>query len=110
MTDQPRESGGRDDGTDGVLAAARARADALAAGDASALTALLHPEFRWTTHTGAELDRDAYVAANTGGRTVWRQQDLGDPEVLVVGDAAVLRTVVTDVVESPTARRPSGCR
>ena len=34
-----------------------------------------------------------------GGRTRWRGQDLGDAEVLVVGDAAVLRTVVTDTID-----------
>lgn len=81
-----------------VLAAAQARAEALAAGDATTLTELLHADFRWTSHTGGDFDRAAYIEANTGGRTTWRRQDLGEPEVLVVAGAAVLRTVVTDII------------
>lgn len=84
---------------DDVLAAALARAEALAAGDASQLGALLHHDFRWTTHTGQDLDRGAYLEANTGGSTRWRRQDLGQPQVRVVGEAAVLRTVVADTIE-----------
>ena len=82
-----------------VLAAARARADALAAGDAAALAGLLHEDFRWTAHTGATFDREEYVRRNTDGTTVWRSQDLADADVAVVGDTAVLRAEVTDVVE-----------
>jgi ketosteroid isomerase-like protein len=82
-----------------VVAAAERRAAALAARDAGALRALLHPAFRWTTHTGAVLDRDAYVAANTGGDLVWRSQRLEDVEVAGEGDAAVLVAVVVDDVE-----------
>jgi ketosteroid isomerase-like protein len=82
-----------------VLAAARARADALAAGDAAALTGLLHEHFRWTAHTGATFDRDEYVRRNTSGTTAWRSQDLADATVTVVGDTAVLHAEVTDVVD-----------
>ena len=93
-----------------VLQAARARAAALGAGDASRLGELLHDDFRWTAHTGESFDRASYVESNTGGRTRWRGQDLGDAAVLVVGDAAVLRTVVTDTIEradgSETYRMP----
>ena len=85
-----------------VLAAARARAAALAAGDASRLGDLLHPDFRWTAHTGEQFDRASYLESNTGGRTTWRQQDLGEPEVLAVAGTAVLRTVVTDTIETVT--------
>jgi ketosteroid isomerase-like protein len=81
-----------------VLEAARSRAAALAAGDAVGLEELLHVDFRWTSHTGESFDRATYISANVGGDTTWRHQDLGDPEVLVVGDAAVLRTLVTDTV------------
>jgi hypothetical protein len=90
-----------------VVAAARARAQALAAGDAEALAALLHDEFRWTSHTGEHFDRAGYIEANTQGRTTWRQQDLGDPEVGVVGSAAVLRTTVADTVETPAGPQTS---
>jgi len=83
---------------DQVLTAARARAAALAAADADRLGILLHPDFRWTTHTGVDLDRAAYIEANTGGSVIWRRQDLGRPEIVVVGEAAALRTVVTDTV------------
>ncbi|WP_138444153.1 nuclear transport factor 2 family protein [Sinomonas susongensis] len=81
-----------------VLEAAEARAEAMKAGDSQALTRLLHPDFRWTSHTGEQFDRAAYVRANTGGRTTWRGQDLGDPEILVAEGAAVLRTTVVDLV------------
>lgn len=81
-----------------VVAAATERAVALASGDAVALAELLHPRFSWTSHRGEAFDRSAYLDNNTGGRTVWDRQELGDPEVVVVGDVAVLRAVVTDVV------------
>lgn len=71
---------------------------ALASGDAEALRGLLHEHFRWTTHVGQVFDRDEYVHRNTEGVTVWRSQTLGESEVTIVGDTAVLLTVVTDVV------------
>lgn len=84
-----------------VVRAACDRADALAAADPARLTALLHPDFRWTSHLGRVFDRAEYVEANTGGGTVWRAQTLEDPEVVVVGDAAVLRAVADDEVVGP---------
>jgi Domain of unknown function (DUF4440) len=82
-----------------VVAAARERAQALARGDRDGLLRLLHPRFRWTTHRGAVLDRDAYVAGNVGGDLTWVSQRLDDVDVQVVGDAvAVLTALVTDVV------------
>ena len=85
---------------DEVLAAARRRAEALAARDAAALRALHHPALRWTTHRGAVLDRDAYIAGNTQSRDlVWRSQELVDPHVAIAGDAAVLTALVVDRVE-----------
>ena len=86
-------------GVDDVLSAARARAEALVGADADALGELLHADFRWTTHTGAVLDRAAYIEANAGGAVSWRGQDIGRPEVVVVGEAAVLRTLVTDTID-----------
>jgi ketosteroid isomerase-like protein len=81
-----------------VLAAAGARAEALAAGDGAALARLLHPAFRWTSHMGEQFDRDAYITRNTSGHVQWHHQDLGDPEVELFGDVAILRTVVTDEI------------
>ena len=81
-----------------VLAAARRRADALAARDAQVLTELMHPSLQWTTHTGEVLDREQYVAGNTEGDLRWRAQRLADPRVVVVGDSAVLTAWVTDDV------------
>jgi hypothetical protein len=81
-----------------VLAAARSRAEALAAADGAALARVLHPAFRWISHTGEQFDRDDYVTRNTSGRVPWHRQDLGDPEVELFGDAAVLRAVVTDEI------------
>ena len=83
-----------------VTAAAEERASALAAGDAERLLGLLHEDFRWTTHAGETYRRSEYVRRNTAGHTVWRSQDLSSPEVVLVGDTAVLFAEVTDVVLS----------
>ncbi|WP_112238815.1 nuclear transport factor 2 family protein [Kribbella monticola] len=85
---------------DEVVRAALERAEALAARDGERLSALLHPEFHWTSHRGEQFDRDRYVASNTSGSLVWHTQVLTDIEVVVVGDAAVLRCVVTDQVDA----------
>ena len=82
-----------------VVAAAEARAAALANGDVDELRRLLHPQLRWTTHRGAVLDRDAYIAGNTDGSLVWLQQRLEHPTATVVDDTAVLTAVVVDQVE-----------
>jgi hypothetical protein len=82
-----------------VLAAARARSEALVAGDRPRLTALLHPQLRWTTHRGTVLDRDRYLAGNVGGELTWVDQRLDDVDIQVVGEhVAVLTALVTDVV------------
>lgn len=83
-----------------VLAAAESRAVALAVGDAERLTDLLHEDFRWTAHVGDTYDRAEYVRRNTEGHTVWRSQTLVNPEVVVVGETAVLYAEVHDVVRS----------
>ncbi|QSR30721.1 hypothetical protein CFI00_09495 [Nocardioides sp. S5] len=90
--------------TNAVIRAAEARAEALARGDADELLALLHPDFRWTTHTGQVFDRAEYVARNTGGTTVWKSQALVDPDVAVIGDTAVLHAEVADVVLAADGR------
>lgn len=64
----------------------------------------MHPELRWTTYTGAVLDRDAYVAGNTEGSLVWHAQRVEEPLVTVVGDTAVLTAVVVDEVERDGTR------
>jgi ketosteroid isomerase-like protein len=83
-----------------VALAAAMRAAALAQGDASALTSLLHDEFAWTTHVGTTYGREEYVRRNTDGHTAWRSQTLEDVEVVVVGDTAVLRGEAVDVVDA----------
>jgi uncharacterized protein (TIGR02246 family) len=87
-------------GEQAVLAAAEARAAALASGDAEALLDLLHPQFQWTSHHGDRFDRDGYVRRNTGDAVSWKAQEMGDIEVVVVGDAAVLTCTVTDEVDA----------
>lgn len=82
-----------------VIAAAERRARALCSSDADALRALHHPDLRWTTHRGVVLDREAYIAGNTGGDLVWQAQRLEEVEVTVDGEAAVLIAVVVDEVE-----------
>jgi ketosteroid isomerase-like protein len=81
-----------------VLSAARSRAEALAARDRPALTALLHPGLRWTTYDGRVLDREAYLAANTGGGLTWLGQTLEDVHIEVAGPVAILTAVAVDVV------------
>jgi hypothetical protein len=88
-----------------VLAAAAARADALARRDAAALRDLLHPGFRWTSHRGAVLDREAYLRSNTAGSLRWYGQQLADADVVVEGDTAVLHAVALDDVDPGDGRR-----
>lgn len=88
-----------------VLAAARLRAQALVDGDSNRLTQLMHPDLRWTTFRGELLDRDTYVRGNTDGSLRWIAQTLEDPDVVAVGDTAVLVAVVTDTVERDGAAR-----
>ena len=83
-----------------VIRAAEARAAALAEGDAKRLSELLHEDFRWTAHVGETYGRQEYIRRNTAGHTRWRSQVLRSPEVVVVGETAVLYAEVTDQVLS----------
>ena len=66
----------------------------------------MHPRLRWTTRLGLVLDRESYIDGNTSGSLNWRGQRLESPEVVVVGDAAILTaTVVDEVEERETDRR-----
>jgi ketosteroid isomerase-like protein len=85
--------------SDAVLAAARRRSAALVARDAGALRALHHPDFRFTTPRGDVRGRDAYIAGNTEGDLVWRDQHLVEHDIVVAGDTAVLTGVVHDEFE-----------
>lgn len=87
-----------------VAEAARQRADALAHGDPVALARLLHPSFRWISHTGESFDRAWYIAANIGGPTRWHAQRFEDVAVTVVGNTAILRAIVTDDVSAASGR------
>jgi ketosteroid isomerase-like protein len=85
---------------DEVEQAAEDRAAALASGDRDRLLALLHPDFRWTSHTGERFDRESYLSANTaGGPTRWSGQRLTGTEVVVHERTAVLRCQVVDEVD-----------
>ncbi|WP_178379877.1 nuclear transport factor 2 family protein [Cryptosporangium aurantiacum] len=90
---------------DALRAAVERRAQALASGRASALEAVLHPRFRWTSHRGEVFDRAAYVRSNTAGDLVWRQQLVDRTEVVVLGDTGLVTCVVTDQVEVDGASR-----
>lgn len=59
----------------------------------------MHPQMQWTTHAGAVLDRETYIAGNTDGSLIWHGQRLEEPSVTVVGDVAVLTAIVVDEVE-----------
>jgi Domain of unknown function (DUF4440) len=82
-----------------LLTAVRLRGEALAGGRAEQLRALLHPDFRWTSHLGEVFTRDSYVAANTGGALRWRRQTVRAPEAVVVGPVGIVTAVVVDEVE-----------
>jgi hypothetical protein len=82
-----------------VLEAARLRAAALAAGDAHELREMLHPQFRWVSHTGERFDRESYVRSNTGGSNRWARQELSEIKVVAHPHTAVLRCQVMDAVD-----------
>jgi ketosteroid isomerase-like protein len=90
---------------DEVLAAAQSRAAALAAGDESALRALLHPDFGWTSHTGERFDRERYVRSNIEGATLWHHQSIDHATLAVEGAVVVLRCIVADDVTVAGRRR-----
>lgn len=56
------------------------------------------------THVGQVFDRDEYIRRNTAGVTEWRSQTLGPTDMSIVGEVAVLLTVVTDVVAATKAK------
>jgi hypothetical protein len=83
-----------------VLEAARHRAAALTTGDAQELRALLHPQFRWFSHTGERFDRESFVSSNTDGTTKWDRQELSEVEVVTHERTAVLHCEVLDRVDT----------
>jgi hypothetical protein len=60
---------------------------------------LLHPQFRWISHTGERFDRDSYVESNTDGTTRWSRQELSSVDVVAHDTTAVLRCEVLDEVD-----------
>ena len=88
------------DTSEEVLEAARRRADALAAGDQQALRRLLHPQFRWVSHTGERFDRDSYVESTTGGASRRARTELSDVDLITHARTAVLRCEVLDEADS----------
>jgi hypothetical protein len=82
-----------------VLEAARHRAAALTTGDPQELRRLLHPQFRWFTHTGEGFDRESFVRSNTQGTTRWDRQELSDVHLVAHEHTAVLRCQVLDAVD-----------
>ncbi|TLM82694.1 nuclear transport factor 2 family protein [Pseudarthrobacter sp. NamE2] len=88
-----------------VLDAALARADALRRRDGEQLRRLLHPQFRWVSHKGDHFDRDSYLKSNTEGQNTWHAQILEEPEITILGTAAVLTCTVKDDVSNSAGRR-----
>ncbi len=82
------------DTSEEVLEAARLRAAALASGDPQELRELLHPQFRWFSHTGERFDRDSYVQSNTAARARWAGQELSEVDIVAHEHTAVLRCQV----------------
>jgi ketosteroid isomerase-like protein len=84
---------------DEVRFAAQRRSRALVERDAAALRELHHRDLRFTTPRGDVRDHDAFVAGNTEGGLVWRDQRLSEVDVVVAGDTAVLTAAVYDEFE-----------
>ena len=82
-----------------VLEAARLRAAALVTGDPEGLRRLLHPWFRWFSHTGERFDRDSFVESNTGGTTRWDREELSEVTVVAHERTAVLHCRVVDTID-----------
>jgi hypothetical protein len=82
-----------------VLEAARLRAAALATGDSQELRRLLHPQFRWFSHTGERFDRESYVQSSTEGSHRSDLQELSEVSVVAHERTVVLRGKVVDTVD-----------
>ena len=70
----------------------------MAAGDATALRLLMHPDLQWTTFRGEVLGYEEYIAGNTGGNLRWRSQRLEGVTVSGTDSTAILTATVTDEV------------
>ena len=84
-----------------MFAAAKVRAVALATADTETLLRLHHPDFRWISESGDQLDRESYVETYTSGHIRWRRQTLTDPDVVLVGGTAVLWCTVEHELVTP---------
>ena len=67
-----------------LFAAAQAAALALATGDTKALLMMLHPDFRWISETGEQLNQARFAVARSSGGIRWRHRLLMDPDVVIV--------------------------
>lgn len=84
-----------------MFAAAQAGALALATGDSEALLTLLHPDFRWISEAGEQFDRARFVTPHGTGHIRWRRRLLMDPDVVIVGDTAILLCTVEHEIRTP---------
>ena len=73
--------------------------EAMVAKDGTRLRELLHLRFSWKSHKGEWFDFDTYLQSNQCGQNAWFGQELRDPQVQVVGNTAVLRSVFEDRVD-----------
>lgn len=74
-----------------------ARAEALVRGDVAYFRRLLDESFRYTNASGAEFDRDGYLAFYLeSGRAKWRSQEWTGLRVERCGDVAIATCVLHD--------------
>lgn len=73
-----------------VLAAERARAEAMTAGDVDALDALLDDECSYVHSTGAIDTKDEYLDRLRTGALVYRTVRISEQEVLELGDGCAV--------------------
>ena len=84
--------------TTDVMAAIRARADALAAQDWGVVEAQLHEHFIYTNTRGERLGPRLYLDFLRNGPLRWVHQSIADALVAEVGDTAVVTGLVFDHV------------
>jgi len=90
-----------------ILAAERRRCDAMIAGDAAALDAVLADDLQFHHATGAVDDKTAFLAKMAAGRIVYAAIAWSDERISALGADSALLTgrMITDVRVEGTEKR-----
>ena len=74
----------------GILALERRRYDAMTGNDQGALATLLHDDLVYTHSSGLIDTKASYMESISSGRVQYQQIELGDQQVKLLGDVAVI--------------------